>query len=281
MKLKIPEIRTVDDYYRALFGTPKPEVEEEQSPIIDKLKASATKRKKDLEGKFHIEELDDRYSFHNLEYHYGIYTVDWSKELFDGGQNNNQADWVKITKKTEFKLPSAPLYHATIAALYNNQDHPDSEQQDLVQTVREVFQKDFTNSWMMTSTRAKYAKNGKDVVTHDWKSKNARTVKGSFVGQNDYVNDSCGFDNVINAILGTDDLALVEEVYEWIGKEGKKPYLWHINNKPDNDIERPVVLGVVGDNVRFDVDAGDVIDDYWPARGVVTQRKKNSMRHEN
>ncbi len=87
MKIKIPEIKTREDYYRALFGTPKPE-ENEVSPVIDRLKKETEKREKNLEGKFHIKELDDRYRFHNLEYHDGVYTVDWSKEMLTGRQEN-------------------------------------------------------------------------------------------------------------------------------------------------------------------------------------------------
>ncbi|MFH1669143.1 MAG: hypothetical protein ABIA62_04405 [Candidatus Woesearchaeota archaeon] len=279
MKLKIPEIRTRDDYYRALFGTPKPEVEE-TSPVLDKLKEDAAKCKKTLEGKFRIEELDDRYRFHNLEYHGGVYTVDWSKDLLDNGVSHKQEDWIGIVADGEFKLPSASLYHATIKALYENQDHPVDEQQDLVQTVREVFQKDFKGRWMMTSTRVKYASKNKgwfkkqqpDIVTHDWKTKNARTVNGSYVGPDGYVNETSDFEDVINAILGTDDLTLVEEAYEWIGKEGKKPYLWRVNQTPKKDVERAVVLGVYVNSNRFGIYANDVIYYYGPVRGVVTQK---------
>ncbi|MFH1669130.1 MAG: hypothetical protein ABIA62_04340, partial [Candidatus Woesearchaeota archaeon] len=75
------------------------------------------------------------------------------------------------------------------------------------------------------------------------------------------------------AILGTDDLALVEESYEWIGKEGKKPYLWRFNQTPDNDAERAVVLGVDDYYYSFGISAFDIYNDR-PVRGVVTQRKK-------
>ncbi len=280
MKLKIPEIKTREDYYRALFGTPKPE-EDEVSPVVDRLKAEATKREKDWEGKFRIEELDDRYRFHNLEYHDGIYTVDWSKDLLDGGVGHTQEDWMTRTADTEFQVPNALLYHATIAALYNNQDHPVAEQQDLVQAVRAVFQKDFVNNYMMTSTRVKSAgkkkgllrKKQSDVITHDWNTPTARTTKGSFVGSDGYVKPGCGFDTMIEALLGTDDFALVEEAYEWIGEQSKKPYLYRINNQPDNDIERVVVLGVDGSD-RFGIDDDGVDVNYRPVRGVVTQRKK-------
>ncbi|NQU78537.1 hypothetical protein HQ545_02085 [Candidatus Woesearchaeota archaeon] len=273
MKLKIPEIRTVDDYYRALFGTAK--VEEETSSVLGKLKEDAVKRRKDLDGKFNIEELDDRYRFHNLEYRDGIYTVDWSKELLDGGNSHTQEEWTGIVKDNEFGIPSAPLYHATIKLLYENQDHPVAEQQDLVQVVREVFQKDFTDYYMMTSTRIKYSgkkkKQQPDVVTHDWNTPQARITEGSFVGPNGYVKPGCGFDDVIQAVLESNDTQLIEEAYEWIGKETKKPYLYRINNTPDNDVERAVVLGVVVNN-RFNIN--DIIDVSRPVRGVVTQRKK-------
>lgn len=284
MKLKIPEIRTREDYYRALFGTAKVE-EKPASHVLGNLKADAKKRKKDLEGKFRIEELDDKYRFHNLEYRDGIYTVDWSKELLDNGQNHTQEDWMGLTEDSEFKVPDAPLYHATIAALFENQDHPIAEQQDLVEIVRGVFQQDFKDHYMMTSTRAKYAgkKKGRfkkqqpDVVTHDWKTPRARTAKGSFVGPDGYVNSACEFDDVLEAIFESNDLTLIEEAYEWVGQQGKKPYLWRINNKLDNDIERAVVLGV-SDYDWFNVDANDVISSDRPVRGVVTQRKKNSPR---
>jgi hypothetical protein len=277
MKLKIPVIRTREDYYRALFGTPRDEAEE-ASPVLDRLRAGAEKRKKDLEGRFYIQELPDRYRFHNLEYHDGIYTVDWSKELLEGGEKHIQEDWMELTQSAEWQkkngvwqIPCAPLYHATIAALFENQDHPVGEQQDLVQAVRELFKKDFVSYLMMTGTRAKYAAKGRDVVTHDWNTPHARTVKGTFVGPNWFVDPSCGFDDVIQALLETNDLQLIEEAYEWIGEQGKKPYLFRINNQPTKDVERAVVLGV--NYGRFYIDANDGVSSR-PARGVVTQGKK-------
>jgi hypothetical protein len=286
MTLKIPVIRTREDYYRALFGSPKEDAEDDTT-VLDNLKAEAEKREKELEGKFHIQELPDRYVLHNLEYHDGIYTVGWSKKFLEDGAQHIQEDWMRLTQDTEWQkqndiwqVPSAPLYHATIAALYNNQDHPIAEQQELVQAMREIFQKDFAAYCMMTSTRTRYAGKKKgllkrqqpDTMTHDWNTPHARTVQGKFVGPDGYINASCGFDTTLEAILESKDLTLIEEAYEWIGQQGKKPYLWRVNNQPDEDTERAVVFGLLGSDNWFYIGAD--IYYYWPVRGVVTQRKK-------
>jgi len=224
---------------------------------------------------FHIEELDDRYRLHNLEYNNGIYAVDWSKKLLDGGNPNTQEEWMDLTKDTEFKLASMPLYHSTIMALFNNQEHPDDGQAQLVQEVRKMLQQDFKKYLMMTSSGIRYAgrksQTAKDIIIHDWNTKNAREIKGSFVGKDGWIKP--GFaEETMEAILEANGFAMVWEAYEWIGEEGKKPYLWRLNHKPKKETERPLVLGVIVYD-RFFIDAYN-FDSDRPARGVVIGEPK-------
>ena len=144
MKLKIPDIKTKDDYYAALFGQLR-SFEESADPIVECVAEDLEKRTE--KGGFHIESLPDRYRLHNVTYRNGLYQVDWSKELLDGGSSHTQEEWVELLSGNEFCMPPAPLYHATITTLYKNQD------QEFVDEIKEMFAKDFEDYYMMTGSR--------------------------------------------------------------------------------------------------------------------------------
>ena len=83
------------------------------------------------------------------------------------------------------------------------------------------------------------------------------------IGEDGYVNAGCGFDDSIDALLGTNNFAKVKNAYEWLS--GNKPYLWRVNIQPDKDTERVVVLGI--DVGRFDISSYAGISSSRPARG--------------
>ena len=221
---------------------------------------------------FKIDDLADRYRIHNVEHQGELYVVDWSKELLDNKQSHTQKEWIDLTINLDWKLAPAPFYNSTITSLFNNQNHSDPAQKALVETVRQMFKEDFKQYWMMTSTRAKYKAKGKDNVTHGWGYANPKKLSAKLVGPDEYLKPGCNSEETIKAVFGTDDMAMVEQAYEWIGKQGKKPYIWRINSTPKKDTERAVVLGL-GVN-WFNINIYDGIYYVRPARGWSATRAK-------
>ncbi|NQU79598.1 hypothetical protein HQ545_07550 [Candidatus Woesearchaeota archaeon] len=190
---------------------------------------------------FRIESLDDRYRIHNVEHQGELYVVDWSKELLDEGNMHTQKDWRYIARRSQFTLASAPFYTSTIFALYNDKEHPDLKQRGLVEEVGQMFEDDFSKHWMMTSTGALYKSQGEGMVTHGWGPAKSENICEHLVGRRKYIEPQCGARKVIGVVLGTTNLVKVKHAYEWIS--GRKPYFYRLNNLPEGDIERAVVLG--------------------------------------
>ena len=215
---------------------------------------------------FMIEEQEDRYVISPVKYKNELYEVSWSRELLDSGNYNTQDEWIEILKDSEWWLPSGPLYHATIDALSQNKEGQYSK---LINNFRLMFRKDFIDHWFMTSTRIEFRPQGMDKVIHDYGISSEFELDTDIIGSSDWINAQSGFENTIEALLGTSDLAEVEGSYEWVS--GKKPHLWRPYQKPPKKEEvRALVLGVYG-NVWFDINADDVVIN-WPARGVVRRK---------
>lgn len=214
-----------------------------------------------------IEELPDRYRLHNLQYRNGLYTVDWGKELLENGANKTQDKWIAATQAGDWKLADQPLYFASLRHLYQNQNHAEQRQKQLVEQVRAVFKADFDpqKPYMMTSSKIKYTARGDDLVTHRFGYPDQQKIQAAMVGSDGHITARSGMSTALEALLGTGDGAEVETVGEWV--TGMKAYLWRFNQKPKQDEERAVVLGCIVS--RFDIVASDVLVNLRPARGVV------------
>ncbi|MBI2564831.1 hypothetical protein HYV79_02470, partial [Candidatus Woesearchaeota archaeon] len=210
---------------------------------------------------FSIEEREDSYVLHSVEYADEVCDFTWTKELLDGGNTHTQDYWVKITDQ----LPDARDYYTSLLELYKNKD---GTQSGLVEKVRQMFAKDFKDYWMMTSTRITYKPKGKDKVTHNYNIASETSVNITFVGPDDYVNSKSSFEDEMEVLFGTRDCKEVSKVFKWVTK--KATYLYRINSTPQNTDKRAVVLGVVSDFVIY---AYDVISSGRPARGVVVARE--------
>lgn len=231
--------------------------------MIGKLFGIGTKQKTEENNyPFFIEELPDRFRMYNVPRDNKLHTYDWSKEHLDGGRRHTQDEWTQLLQGQEFQLASGPEYHATMKTLYL---HKDSSQSSLVRKVCTLFKKDFANRgyWMTTSTRIRYNSSFPDVVIHNYNTAHETSVDVNLVGPDGYIADS-SFEYEMEALLGTRDCQEVDAVYKWIS--GKKSYLWRLNQRPFQAAERALVLGIV--NVRFYINAIDIISNQRPARGV-------------
>ena len=224
---------------------------------------------------FQIENLPDRYRLHHVQYNNSVYVVDWKKELLEQGAQKTQQDWITATKKSEWKIPNLQLYHATFRTLYQQREHPMKKQNKMVEVLRQMFKTDFepAEPYMMTSTRIKYAADGQDMVTHDVGSAAARVLNVSLVvslaGPIGWINASSGFEEQMDALLGSRDLAEIETVYNWIS--GKKPYLYRLNQQPARVEELAAVLRC---GTSFNINGYNLINCEGSSRGVVASASK-------
>ncbi|MDP3734423.1 MAG: hypothetical protein Q8R37_04270 [Nanoarchaeota archaeon] len=236
-----------------------------------------------MESKFHIESLDDGFRLYNVLYCRELYVVDWSTELLDNGRAHTQDRWLKWLKSDEnedkWQLASGPLYYAVLSALhYNRKNHPDKEQKELIQQCRAMHAQDFKDHWMITSTRVIYTPQGKDKLIHDYGSQQQQEIELDFVGPDKYIRNYSGLEQEVNALLGTNNVEEVEQVYHDL--TSKKPYLGRMNNKPDRERHQSLALW---DNY-FIIYTNRFIDDNCRlARGVVVHPanefyQKSTMR---
>ena len=215
---------------------------------------------------FTVSEEADRLVVAPIEYRRELYRVSWSKYLLDNGQSHTQDQWRTLLHGGEWSLPDGALYYATLSALYQNRQGSHKEG---IKKIQRSFRKDFRNDWMMTSTHITYAARGLDTIVHEYKQPGNYTVKARVNGPNEWVTPQSGFEESIDALLGTRNLAQLEKIFQWVSS--KKPHLWRLINPPTKNEQRALVLGV-NDYGRFIINANDSITNGRPARGVVAQK---------
>jgi len=161
-----------------------------------------------------------------------------------------------------------------ISALYEARDGPNG---DRVEDVRKILANDFKNHFMMTSTRLNYYSVNTDEVLHDYKNPDEKKIELELTGKNGLIAPDNSIEAVVEALLGVKDVFKVQELSRWV--TGENPYLWRLNQKPSQVVERALVLGVGGVDNGFDVDAGDGIGNDRPARGAAVVRENKGFGH--
>ena len=232
----------------------------------------------------YIEHVQDKglYVVHNVVVDagklQGNWDVGWSEELFDNGKSYTQDDFVKFTLQPAYaqqglRLAPGPLYHASIADVLEYATKATGQQKILAGKLISLFKKDFNPenlNYMMTCSRLVYMPAGqKDKVVHGYGYPDPVEEVLDFVGPSGLeITDKSNLENEIEALLGTQNLERVHQVYETL--TGKKPKLWRLSSKPTSKDERALVLGCVVNG--FYVFAIDYIFNVRPARGLVARR---------
>jgi hypothetical protein len=201
---------------------------------------------------FFIEELPDRYRLHNVHYGLGLFVVDWSKNQLDNAQFKTQDNWLKWLKGKEWKLPDALLYNAVVFEMYHWREHSDSAQRKMIEEFRKLLE----DKWIMTCTRLEYNPDGKDIVIHNFGYEGKPKIKTSLVGtSNVLVSSNEVSQEMICAILGIEDKKMIDEVYTWLST--KRPYVYRLEEPPQNKDLGVVVLGRYVDSNQFLIDLDD------------------------
>ncbi len=233
--------------------------------LEEKLVEKAQEMYEKVDSEFWIKDTYDAFIVHGVEYLKQKITVAWYKNMYRG-EFYTQDKWIKL----KAKLPGVDIYYATFLALYKNKDGP---YKALVEKMKQMFKKDFDNIFMMTSTRIRYNANGEDEIIHDYGGADESRIKINLIGENDYLNSNKIRPKIITSLLASDSKGEVVEVFEWIS--GLKPYLWRLQQKPEQDTERAVVLGRVIDG--FVIDCVGYIG-VRPARGVLVYAPREASK---
>ena len=154
--------------------------------------------------------------------------VQVTSNLLNDGHPGTQSELAKTGW-----LGSAPLITALYTTLYYKQGH------EGVEELRKLFADDYRRHMMMTATGITYRAEPPDLVTHNFGTPAAHTLEARLVWPNGYVDARMG--DVTQALLGNTAAGRVMEVYEWV--TGKKPSLLRVNYRPNQDVERALVIG--------------------------------------
>lgn len=236
--------------------------------LEEKLVEKAQEMYEKVDSEFWIKDTNDAFIVHGVEFLKQKITVAWFKNMYVR-EVYTQEKWIRL----KANLPGIDIYYATFRALYQNKNGP---YKSLVEKMKQMFKKDFDNNFMMTSTRIRYNANGEDEIIHDYGGADESRIKLNFIGENDYLNSNKIRSKIVTSLLASNSKDEVVEVFEWIS--GLKPYLWRLQQKPEQDTERAVVLGRDIDNVRFNIYCIDYVDYVRPARGVVVGAPKEAMK---
>ena len=237
--------RTGEEAYQDYLDRMKNE--KQNKPVAKKAKQAA----QTTSGIFSLEDLTDFWQVNGVSYRDGIYQVDLAKTLLDKGNTKIQDRWVEYSKKAisnnEFYVGDFPLYHSLFSILFKNKENPNYKTK--IEEAKKFISDNMFKYWLMTLTRIEYKPSGKDKVIHNYGMQDQYGIQEDIVGKDDYIS-KINPQNELKAILGSDNINEINQVYNWI--TGKNAYLWRINKKPEKYIERVAWFGASSGRAGLD-----------------------------
>lgn len=240
---------------------------------VDEIILYTQKRKELLQELFKVESLPDKYRLRNVFHNGDLYVIDWSKELLEFRVPLTQNEWLRETKNSLWKVPSAPVYYSSLLALHEaNGVNLDREDRfEALVDCRQMHHDDFQGRRMMTSTKVIYdpltMKPCLDSVIHGSQYGGCF----SFVGPNGLIDDEeLYLKYKMKYIFGTNDCQEINTVFHNL--TGKFPYLIRLNEKSEHCQSSPISFTVPSnhnsDNL-FLIDVGNDVP--GSARGVIVR----------
>lgn len=198
---------------------------------------------------FTLEILTDSYRITGVNYRNNIHSVNFTKELLDNGAKKTQDKWVEYSLEPEnrFIVGDMSLYHSIFTTLYKNKDN--TMYKDQIEEVRKFLDKILKQHWIMTLTRIQYQPSGKDKVIHNFKMPDQYEIFEDITAPDEWVKNSTN-NLPYKALLGTSNLTEINNVYNWL--TGVDPYLYRLNNKPQNIDARVARFNADSDRVLLD-----------------------------
>ena len=244
-----------DSVLKHLVRTKKDVVEKAQRES-QVLITDATPRIEVLHGEAKIEKTNKYWTFYNVPLigqnnEEQVFRV--TRGLLFDGKALTQEEYVQRLQGTEEVLGTVPEYLSLCAFLASFKDHAVPEQKKLGTETKQWLGDLFQKYWLVTGTRAVYHPDGSGRVVQGVGRDDASTVDVSaLVGPDALVNQMDNPNATLEAICGTGNTVVVHQSFK--DTSGKDSKLWRLNSNPPQQEERPVVLGVDG-NDGFDIDA--------------------------
>ncbi len=200
-------------------------------------------------GSLIIDGNSNHWTITGVNYRNQIQEVRLLKTLLDNGNAKTQDEWIEYSKqaraRNDFYTGDYQLYHSLFKALYLSRDSSNKQE---IEEARVFLEKQFKERWLMTLTRIRYLPQGKDSVIHNYGMPDKLEIPVDFMGKDEWVKDS-KTPQVYNALLGTNNLQEINQIYSWITK--KPAYLWRVNNKPKSVEERVAWFIAYSDRANF------------------------------
>jgi len=180
------------------------------------------------------------------------YTADLSKVLLHSGAEHTQDEWITRYEKAiddcEFYTPDFPALYGIIKALYTARD--DISQAAQIAEAQEFLKNTSREMWLMTLTRISYHPAGKDLIIHNFGTRNRYEKSVDFITLNEWIKNTSKPASY-QALLDTQDsVQEINSVFFWLN--GTNAHSWKVNSKPDNVIERVAEFGTNPDKVNLD-----------------------------
>ena len=230
-------------------------------------------------GPFSIERLDDRYVLHSLPKPFtdDLYTLELSRELLDFTTAHALSDFVgkRVLRSASgqvWDLLSCPDYFTIMCSLEENKLTIGIE--EMVAEVSGLLLSDFKlAAWMTTSSVVRY--NGtttrgasSDIVVHEYGTPSAAARETTIIGPRGYAGPGRRQESELYALTGIRDINRIVRAVKFIGDV--ETYLERLEERPINEIERPVMLGIEADPHRFKLRVANIHESGY-ARGVVVR----------
>lgn len=164
------------------------------------------------------------------------------------------------TDISHYGSASAPVIHATAEAIYNNRSHP------VARKVAAFLKTTMRNNWLNTLTLTRYNPERVDKAIHDIGMPTEYSMEADIVGEDQFIEQ--GDSKALKAVLGTDDVGKINEVYQGINDTNM--YIWRWNNKPSNVEDR--VVRLVADSDRADLDCYRHPEYSYSSLGLVVRK---------
>ncbi len=211
-----------------------------------------------------IESSEGYWSIYPVIYQGRQECFDLLKSPLENGASKTYDQWSAYSKQAtlqgKFHVGDFPLYNSLFTTLFRSKDGPNKVE---IANIQAFLKDNLFKHWLTTLTRIRYTPSGKDVVIHNPGLKDQYEVQEDIVGPNEWVRNARK-KAPYNAILGTDNTAEIQAVYNWL--TGKDVYLWRVNAKPDAIEERVARFDANSDSLLLYCNVVQLLSD--PALGV-------------
>ncbi len=187
-----------------------------------------------IDDRFRIDEFDEYYKIHGVEYRNGIAVVRLNKILLgDDEKERNQQEWISYSleamEKNGCVAGSADLDYAILRAIAKNQNNPRCK--TTIMKIVDFLRLDGVYN-LITTTQISYMQN-RDFTVHDAGMPNTHAIENTtekkekkIAGNDEWLIKSEEDESIkkaCSAVLGSDDVKEINNTFRWL--TGKNSYV--------------------------------------------------------